>query len=107
MKVKEAPQKWQDNHADGPFDIIITFEERVFDLVNEGPTKLPEQYCTLCSLLYTCTPGTYCIWSVVRIWDTCREQCCCCRWCRCRAGFQQSLQLCFPAVCHRQAHCHR
>jgi hypothetical protein len=34
--VKLAPQRWQDNASDGPFDMIMTFEERVFDLVVEG-----------------------------------------------------------------------
>ncbi|CAL5098120.1 unnamed protein product [Urochloa decumbens] len=33
--VKLAPQRWQDNAADGLFDMIMTFEERVFDLVVE------------------------------------------------------------------------
>lgn len=33
--VKHAPQRWQDNAADGIFDVIFTFEERVFDLVLE------------------------------------------------------------------------
>ncbi|CAL4904033.1 unnamed protein product [Urochloa decumbens] len=33
--VKLAPQRWQDNAADGVFDMIMTFEERVFDLVVE------------------------------------------------------------------------
>jgi len=32
-EVKFAPQKWQDNEEDGPFDIIVAFEERVFDLI--------------------------------------------------------------------------
>lgn len=31
--VKEAPQRWQDNAADGAFDVVFTFEERVFDMV--------------------------------------------------------------------------
>ncbi|KAL5223525.1 hypothetical protein ABZP36_010997 [Zizania latifolia] len=31
--VKLAPQRWQDNAGDGMFDMILTFEERVFDLV--------------------------------------------------------------------------
>lgn len=34
--VKLAPQRWQDNAGDGVFDMIMTFEERVFDLVVEG-----------------------------------------------------------------------
>lgn len=36
LAVKTAPQRWQDNSADGCFDIIMTFEERVFDMVMEG-----------------------------------------------------------------------
>ncbi|GAQ81768.1 RNA polymerase II subunit A C-terminal domain phosphatase SSU72 [Klebsormidium nitens] len=35
MAVKGAPQRWQDNHEDGFFDIVLTFEERVFDAVLE------------------------------------------------------------------------
>ena len=34
--MKLAPQRWQDNAADGVFEMILTFEERVFDLVVEG-----------------------------------------------------------------------
>ncbi|KAK6937100.1 RNA polymerase II subunit A [Dillenia turbinata] len=33
--VKTAPQRWQDNAADGSFDVIFTFEEKVFDMVIE------------------------------------------------------------------------
>ncbi|XP_047311792.1 RNA polymerase II subunit A C-terminal domain phosphatase SSU72 [Impatiens glandulifera] len=33
--VKLAPQRWQDNAADGPFDVVLTFEEKVFDNVIE------------------------------------------------------------------------
>ncbi|XAR49488.1 Phosphoprotein phosphatase [Bertholletia excelsa] len=33
--VKLAPQRWQDNAADGPFDVVLTFEEKVFDMVIE------------------------------------------------------------------------
>ncbi|GLU12841.1 hypothetical protein SLE2022_294990 [Rubroshorea leprosula] len=33
--VKLAPQRWQDNAADGFFDIVFTFEEKVFDMVVE------------------------------------------------------------------------
>jgi RNA polymerase II subunit A C-terminal domain phosphatase SSU72 len=33
---KLAPQRWQDNAGDGVFDMIPTFEERVFDLVVDG-----------------------------------------------------------------------
>lgn len=34
--VKLAPQRWQDNAADGSFDVVFTFEEKVFDMVLEG-----------------------------------------------------------------------
>ncbi|GBG65765.1 hypothetical protein CBR_g52356 [Chara braunii] len=33
--VKRAPQRWQDNAEDGQFDVVFTFEERVFDMVVE------------------------------------------------------------------------
>lgn len=33
--VKTAPQRWQDNAADGFFDVVFTFEEKVFDMVIE------------------------------------------------------------------------
>ncbi|KAF0895835.1 hypothetical protein E2562_016567 [Oryza meyeriana var. granulata] len=33
--VKAAPQCWQDNAGDGPFDVVLTFEEKVFDSVLE------------------------------------------------------------------------
>ncbi|KAL5204183.1 hypothetical protein ABZP36_009054 [Zizania latifolia] len=33
--VKAAPQRWQENAGDGPFDVVLTFEEKVFDLVLE------------------------------------------------------------------------
>lgn len=36
LGVKNAPQRWQDNAADGVFDVVITFEEKVFDMVMEG-----------------------------------------------------------------------
>ncbi|GMI90391.1 hypothetical protein like AT1G73820 [Hibiscus trionum] len=35
LSVKLAPQRWQDNAADGYFDIVFTFEEKVFDMVLE------------------------------------------------------------------------
>jgi len=34
--VKLAPQRWQDNAADGSFSVVFTFEEKVFDMVLEG-----------------------------------------------------------------------
>ncbi|OAY46468.1 RNA polymerase II subunit A C-terminal domain phosphatase SSU72 [Manihot esculenta] len=33
--VKLAPQRWQENAADGSFDVVFTFEEKVFDMVVE------------------------------------------------------------------------
>lgn len=36
LSVKLAPQRWQDNALDGVFDIVFTFEEKVFDMVIEG-----------------------------------------------------------------------
>ncbi|GMH16102.1 hypothetical protein Nepgr_017943 [Nepenthes gracilis] len=33
--VKLAPQRWQDNADDGSFDVVLTFEEKVFDMVIE------------------------------------------------------------------------
>ncbi|EPS68457.1 hypothetical protein M569_06312 [Genlisea aurea] len=33
--VKTAPQRWQENAADGIFDVVLTFEEKVFDMVLE------------------------------------------------------------------------
>lgn len=35
LGVKNAPQRWQENAADGIFDVVITFEEKVFDMVME------------------------------------------------------------------------
>lgn len=35
MSVKLAPQRWQENSPDGPFDVVLTFEEKVFDMVLE------------------------------------------------------------------------
>ncbi|CAN0881854.1 RNA polymerase II subunit A C-terminal domain phosphatase SSU72 [Linum grandiflorum] len=36
LSVKLAPQRWQENAADGSFDVVVTFEEKVFDMVVEG-----------------------------------------------------------------------
>ncbi|XP_058077738.1 uncharacterized protein LOC131226078 [Magnolia sinica] len=33
--VKTAPQRWQDNASDGAFDVVFSFEEKVFDMVIE------------------------------------------------------------------------
>ncbi|CAN6468898.1 unnamed protein product [Victoria cruziana] len=33
--VKLAPQRWQENALDGTFDVVLTFEEKVFDMVLE------------------------------------------------------------------------
>ncbi|XVF02124.1 hypothetical protein REPUB_Repub04eG0149000 [Reevesia pubescens] len=35
LSVKLAPQSWQDNTVDGPFDIVFSFEEKVVDMVNK------------------------------------------------------------------------
>ncbi|KAL3512489.1 hypothetical protein ACH5RR_025206 [Cinchona calisaya] len=35
LGVKSAPQRWQENAADGSFDVVLTFEEKVFDMVIE------------------------------------------------------------------------
>ncbi|KAL2944935.1 RNA polymerase II subunit A C-terminal domain phosphatase SSU72, partial [Bienertia sinuspersici] len=35
LSVKLAPQRWQDNALDGAFDVVFTFEEKVFDMVVE------------------------------------------------------------------------
>lgn len=37
-RVKEAPERWQEtrNNPNLRFDVVITFEERVFDIVIEG-----------------------------------------------------------------------
>ncbi|KAF6162829.1 hypothetical protein GIB67_029098 [Kingdonia uniflora] len=35
LGVKLAPQRWQENAGDGIFDVVITFEEKVFDMVLE------------------------------------------------------------------------
>lgn len=46
LNVKLAPQRWQDNAADGVFDVVMTFEEKVFDSVLEG------SLCVCCYYLY-------------------------------------------------------
>ncbi|XP_075480709.1 uncharacterized protein LOC142521390 [Primulina tabacum] len=33
--VKTAPQCWQENASDGVFDVVLTFEEKVFDMIVE------------------------------------------------------------------------
>ncbi|RRT43582.1 hypothetical protein B296_00056323 [Ensete ventricosum] len=40
LGVKNAPQRWQDNAADGCFDVVVTFEEKVFNIVIEGRSFL-------------------------------------------------------------------
>lgn len=35
LAVKTAPQRWQENSPDGHFDVVFTFEEKVFDMVVE------------------------------------------------------------------------
>lgn len=39
--MKLAPQRWQDNAGDGVFDVVMTFEEKVFDSVLEGNLNPP------------------------------------------------------------------
>lgn len=34
MKVKRAPERWQESAKH--FDIVITFDQRVYDMVVEG-----------------------------------------------------------------------
>ncbi|ONK63131.1 uncharacterized protein A4U43_C07F11730 [Asparagus officinalis] len=36
MSVKLAPQCWQDNAADGPFDVVLSFKDRVSDVIIDG-----------------------------------------------------------------------
>ncbi|XP_020273267.1 RNA polymerase II subunit A C-terminal domain phosphatase SSU72-like [Asparagus officinalis] len=38
MSVKLAPQHWQDNAADGPFDVVLSFEDRVSDVIVDADT---------------------------------------------------------------------
>lgn len=52
-KVKEAPERWQDERNE-KFDFVITFEDRVFDVVVEGGLKpliafpfTPSQTCPI------------------------------------------------------------
>jgi RNA polymerase II subunit A C-terminal domain phosphatase SSU72 len=33
MGIKEKPERWQDNSDKEEFDVVVCFEERVFDLV--------------------------------------------------------------------------
>ena len=41
MKVKNAPERWQDNEQ--PFDIVIAFEERVFEAIVDGKRKMKQE----------------------------------------------------------------
>ncbi|ONK75721.1 uncharacterized protein A4U43_C03F19850 [Asparagus officinalis] len=36
MSVNLAPQRWQDNVADGPFDVVLSFEDRVSYAIVDG-----------------------------------------------------------------------
>lgn len=45
LSVKLAPQRWQDNAGDGVFDVVMTFEEKVFDSVLEGSLSPLPFYC--------------------------------------------------------------
>ncbi len=37
-KIKTAPERWQDQQ--NVFDVVITFEEKVFDIVVEGTLRM-------------------------------------------------------------------
>nr|XP_023887740.1 RNA polymerase II subunit A C-terminal domain phosphatase SSU72-like [Quercus suber] len=51
--VKLAPQRWQENAADGSFDVVFAFEEKVFDMVVEGQhISLPPPLFFLLLLLH-------------------------------------------------------
>lgn len=52
LGVKTAPQRWQENAPDGTFDVVLTFEEKVFDMVVEGPYIYEHHYCSF--LCYNC-----------------------------------------------------
>ena len=36
VKIKEAPERWQDLDRGVVFDVVLTYEERVFDSVLQG-----------------------------------------------------------------------
>lgn len=45
LAVKEAPERWQDSAADGSFDIVVCFEQKVFELVIEGKLRVNIMVC--------------------------------------------------------------
>lgn len=48
MKVKPAPQRWQDWEGGEPFDVVVTFEKRVMDaVVNHLHSKEDAMHPTL------------------------------------------------------------
>lgn len=55
LNVKLAPQRWQDNAADGVFDVVMTFEEKVFDSVLEGNQDSSSQSVLERQLIYSCS----------------------------------------------------
>merc|ERR1712166_929997 len=42
VKIKKAPERWQDEHA-MQFDVILTFEERVYDAVLDDFQKRQDE----------------------------------------------------------------
>jgi hypothetical protein len=62
VAIKTAPQRWQGNADDGPFDVVYTFEERVFDVVLEGTCPVETAlWKTNDSFRSTCYPKS---WSI-------------------------------------------
>lgn len=58
MKIKNAPQRWQEQR--NVFDVIITFEERVFDHIIEGAScnSVSRPHCLLAlQTLQTAAPS--------------------------------------------------
>lgn len=55
LNVKLAPQRWQDNAGDGVFDVVMTFEEKVFDSVLEGNQDSSSQSVLERQLIYSCS----------------------------------------------------
>ncbi|PWA43901.1 ssu72-like family protein [Artemisia annua] len=44
LAVKTAPQHWQENGPDGQFDVVFTFEEKVFDMKDHWLLPLVQAY---------------------------------------------------------------
>lgn len=69
LGVKTAPQRWQENAADGVFDVVITFEEKVFDMVMEG-------WCTFSVYIFS-TSFLLLIYSLSTLQNWCLGYCVC------------------------------